>query len=274
MSIHAAQSIDRVHAISKEDFLNRYGFPGRPVVITGKAGGWRAYERWTFDFFRRRYGSLEVKVRRSGMLDAVRNVALGEYLDSFGSDPGPNPWYLAFWEFGRSCPELREDYEVPEYFTDNWVENVPMDYRPGEWRWLYIGPAGSRSDLHVDVANSSAWNVVISGAKDWLFYPPEQAPYLYDGCVDAYAPDLEECPLFSQASPLHAVTRPGEILFTPSGWWHQAYNLEPCIAVTENFCDETNFREVLAWLRANEMNYGAILNYLMEAREKASEAAR
>jgi hypothetical protein len=49
--------------------------------------------------------------------------------------------------------------------------------------------------------------------------------------------------------PMQCVQHPGEIIFVPSGWWHQVLNLDATGAVTENFANEHNVHAVLAEMR-------------------------
>ena len=41
----------------------------------------------------------------------------------------------------------------------------------------------------------------------------------------------------------------GEVLHVPSGWWHLVVNLEPSIAITQNFVPEPHLPNVLDFLR-------------------------
>ncbi|PCH91672.1 MAG: hypothetical protein COB85_08860, partial [Bacteroidetes bacterium] len=103
-----------------------------------------------------------------------------------------------------------------------------------------------------------------SGRKYWLFYPPEQTDFLYEGTVDGFDPDLDKYPYFAKTRPLLCIQNPGEIVFTPSGWYHQVRNEGACISFTENFINETNIREVKAYFeRTNMIVELGLLNQLV-----------
>lgn len=48
--------------------------------------------------------------------------------------------------------------------------------------------------------------------------------------------------------PLECTLRAGELLFVPRGWWHAALNLEPCVAVTQNFVSPVTLPHAAAFL--------------------------
>src|SRR5262249_20731005 len=182
---------------------------------------------------------------RSNDYGDTKGLALGEYVQYMLNTKEENPYYLRNWEFENVCPELMNDYEVPEYFK-SWHLRLPPEIRP-RCRWVYIGPANSGSGMHVDTHMTSAWNAVVSGKKYWLFYPPGEKG-VYNGAVDAFNPDLEKFPLFACAKPQLCIQNPGDIVFTPSGWWHQVINEQAGISITENFVNESNYRQVKEYL--------------------------
>lgn len=243
--------VDRVSNLSKEEFLQKYAIPGKPVVILDIMDNWKANTCWTPEFFKSKYGAIHVTtVKETKTTDDQCTMRLGEYIDYMESTKEENPYYLKAWYYHNDCPEISEDYKIPEYFK-SWHQQLPDDIRP-QMSWIFIGPANTGSRMHVDALMTSAWNAVISGRKRWFFYPPEDECYLYDGKVDAFHPDLTKYPLFAKARPLTCIQNPAEIVFTPSGWWHQVINEKNCIAVTENFVNETNYKMVRNYLEVLE----------------------
>jgi histone arginine demethylase JMJD6 len=240
--------VERINNPSKEEFLEKYGIPGKPVLLLGLMENWKAKTRWTMDFFKSMYGNVRVKVKQVNAPHEKYTVILDTYIEYIKNCDVNNPYYLRDWQFHKNCPEILEDYDIPEYFN-NWFQQLPPNSRPS-LSWIFMRPKKTGTKMHQDVMMTSAWNAIISGKKCWLMYPPEQGKYLYFGEVDAFNPDIEKYPLFKEATPLVCFQNPGEIVFTPSGWWHQVINEEACISLTENFVNSSNYKLVREYLDA------------------------
>lgn len=234
-----------------ETFHAEYGKRNVPVLIKNATKSWSAMSNWTFDYFSLKYPDTYVRVVRIDNSEA-KVMSVSQYFDYMVNTTEPNPYYLKDWTFEDDCPELMKDYEVPGYFN-NWLDYMDPADRP-KLRWLYIGPRNSGSAMHLDTMDTSAWNAVISGKKRWLFFPPECSDQVYNGTVDAFDPDFERFPALSRAKPIYVEQGPGDIVFTPTGYWHQVHNEQPGISITENFINETNFKQVEAYFIRENMN--------------------
>ncbi len=99
---------------------------------------------------------------------------------------GQDNRYLHDWSLSQNCPEcdILSEFWVPSYFSDDMLQrcdpigdhNLPYI---NSWPSLFIGGAGTRSDLHVDSFGSSFWMVLLEGQKHWRIYAPEATPLLY-----------------------------------------------------------------------------------------------
>lgn len=242
---------DIIENPTREEFLENYGFKSKPCVIRGLMDQWPAATKWTPEFFAQQYGEVLVSPRRGRQEGAYRTFTVAEYMEYLVTAQEPDPYYLRNWEIHLSHPELKDDYFVPDYF-ESWHDYMPDAYRP-KLSWFYIGPANSCSLMHLDPIDTSAWNAVISGKKHWLFFPPEDSDYLYEGLVDGFHPNLDKFPYYAKTHPIAVIQHPGEIVFTPSGWWHQVTNVEACVSITENFINETNLANVRLHLEKKNM---------------------
>ncbi|WP_208757691.1 cupin-like domain-containing protein [Priestia megaterium] len=239
------QKIDRRENLSYKEFITEYATPRKPVILSGNIKSWSAMDKWTPAYLQEKYGSAAVTIHHCTPGDRdIYETTLGEYIDYYLSQTDENaeedPWYCD-WSFVKNCPELLKYYENPVYFKENWTRFIPK-LRTNDLRWVFIGPKNTWTPLHCDFANTSAWNALLAGEKKWVFYSPEQTPYMYKGKVDAFNPNLKEFPEFSKSIPMYGTQRAGDIVYTPSGWWHQVRNETHTICVSENFIDKTNYK--------------------------------
>lgn len=210
--------VERRKNLSVEEFRTRYAIPGVPVLLEGLADDWPARSLWTFDFFRENYGGIDVTVYASERKTNPRIMKLASYLEYMESTEDELPDYLSRWCFPTIFPELAAQYRRPPHFPC-WTDQLPPEVRP-TWKWLYMGPPRSGSALHRDFMGTSAWNVLFEGEKEWRFYAPG--------------------PEAAEGEALCCVQRPGDIIFTPSHWWHEVRNTTCTLALTENFINDTN----------------------------------
>ena len=74
--------------------------------------------------------------------------------------------------------------------------------------------------------------------------PPNVLKEDFEGKFDPFIDVGEDFPAFSKNRPVVCVQEPGELVFVPSGWWHAVYNAESGISLTENFINDTNYKQV------------------------------
>jgi Cupin-like domain len=262
-------SVERRSNLSYEEFIREYAFAGKPVIITDLMKNWEASTKWTLDFFKSEYGSVKVEVMDVQLDDinrtSVTSMIMADYIDYMSASNRNQLLYLANFILDK-YPELYKNYEVPVYFPDL-LQKLPKELR-GKYglnlSWLFIGPKGASVGLHNDVLDTSAWLALISGRKRFVFFTPDQEDFLYDGKVNVFNPDLEKFPLYAKAKPVEVILEPGEVIYTPSKWWHQVENLEDSIAVTHNAIDQWNSELVFqAAINANPVK-GYLLPFLLE----------
>jgi hypothetical protein len=95
-------------------------------------------------------------------------------------------------------------YAVPPPLDDDWLnewwdaaDTDDTDEKEGkgkgkgrrrdDYRFLYLGPAGSRTPLHHDVLCSYSWSANLAGRKRWRLFHPCHTPRLFLRPPDAAA---------------------------------------------------------------------------------------
>ncbi|XP_022738470.1 jmjC domain-containing protein 4 isoform X2 [Durio zibethinus] len=269
--------------LSYTEFAERYLAQNQPVVLTGLMDDWKASKEWVFThgqpnlyFFSTHFSKSKVQVADCGtrafsdqkrlemsVLEFVNHWLLQGSGDNFDGN-GQSVLYLKDWHFVKEYPEYQA-YRTPPFFTDDWLNLYLDNYRMhddpdscqenndlccSDYRFVYMGAKGSWTPLHADVFRSYSWSANVCGKKKWLLLPPLQCNLLFDrnmkSSVYNIFDDISETkfPGFKKAIWLECIQEQNEIIFVPSGWYHQVHNLEDTISINHNWFNAYN----LSWV--------------------------
>lgn len=236
-----ATAIPRVRGLSSEDFLDSYYAPGRPVVIERAMDGWPALKRWTPDYLRRKIGNAPVEYQGGREANpeyeidgySHKQVApFGDYLDRIAAGSGNDAYITANNSAANQAalaPLERDLGYLDKYLTR-------------AHGMIWIGPAGTFTPLHFDLTNNLI--AQIAGRKTVIMLPPSESARLHHHRhVFSAVRDLEDearLALYPSAREARRFTvdlGPGDILYSPIGWWHQVRSHEFSVTMTY-----TNFR--------------------------------
>lgn len=228
--------VETCEQLDKNSFITRFAKPNIPFLYKNGVKDTVAMQKWDWAFFSEQYGDRTIIVYRTGNRNQYQKMLFKDYIDYILTTHDADPFYLLDWFVDKNCPEVCADYSVPAYF-DSWVDLfMPIS----KFLAFYIGPKNSASPLHIDILSTSAWNAVFKGQKLWVFYPPNQSEFVYNGKVNPFKPDYNKYPLYKMAKGIVAIQNAGDLIFTPSNWWHCVYNMEHTISLTDNFINGSN----------------------------------
>ncbi|SRR6266446_327427 len=240
----AHTGIERRQHLSPESFYRNYYYANRPVVVHGWMQTWPAMERWSPEYLKENYGSVEIEItqNRSQDVDYEFNVdshkaktTLGEFVDRVLSGGRTNDYYLVAQNFAI------EDTRLSEIATD--LGSIPGVIDSNSQRRsdvsIWFGPGGTITPLHHDGTNVLFGQIY--GRKRFLMIPAFELPYVYNNRwlfskIDPNNPDYDAFPLLRKADIMEVVLNPGDTLFIPVGWWHWVEALDVSISVNfQNF---------------------------------------
>ncbi len=253
---------------------------GQPLVLTDAMAGWPALERWSFAYFRERYGDdellanapmflepdlglepVQVRMRLADYIDYVRDPRQpprGEFTcgDQSTLTRQRLPLYAPVYRVLDLHPELAADVGASSlYCVDDLLARLPaavrgfLDHVGSPVHYLFFGPPGSVAFLHTDYWSSHAYLAQLAGRKLALLFPPGDVAHLYEGTLrNPLAVDPERFPRFAQSSPHVTVLEPGTTLFVPAGWWHFVLGLTPSLTYSYNFFTRHNMEAYFSGL--------------------------
>ena len=245
-----AETVERVGALSADEFFTRYYATNTPVVLTDVVTRWRAHGLWTPAYFKEHFGDVEVLAAfgREGDPDYDMNtpahsrpVRLGDFVDAVLAAGESNDLYLVANNRNMDRPALQRLYD------DVTVDARVLD--PARYRGsvaLWIGPGGTVTPMHHDTSNILFAQVY--GEKRFKLVAPWETSLFHTlrGVYNRIDPERDE----GATALVKTVTlAPGEMLFIPVGWWHHVRALS--LSINLAF---TNFTRANAfdWFRPAE----------------------
>lgn len=230
--------------ISPIEFRQRFLWANQPCLIQTVpyhfdrvAEAWRCKDnRIHREWFRETLGeSHEVPVRlqpsseteldSSGRAMECQTVSMtvGDWICELENNPDEQH-YLKDWHLQKHLESNNKDseplYFVPPHFETDLLNAFLLQCTQGDYRFVYWGPAGSRTDLHSDVMNSFSWSYNVQGVKEWTFH-------------------------VAKDETVKVRQKTGECVFVPAGLKHSVVNLEETLSINHNWVTTANIDLVL-----------------------------
>ncbi|GBM26022.1 JmjC domain-containing protein 4 [Araneus ventricosus] len=248
-------SIDRISDVSYEYFFINYLKANKPCLISSSVTmNWKSRLEWVsadgqpdFKFLERNFGSAIVPISdcdsREYNSQCKEDMLFKDYLNYWqalkhDTKDESRCLYLKDWHFQRLFPNYQA-YKTPKYFTSDWL-NEYCETQKDDFKFVYMGPKGTWTPLHADVYGSYSWSANVCGRKRWLLFPPGQEEFLKDDKKELRY-FLTDSDLFNyNVAYFDIIQEPGEIIFVPSGWYHQVWNMEDTISINHNWFNSCN----------------------------------
>lgn len=240
-------AIDVVDEISKEDFINHYQKPLKPLVIRNFSKSWTAKINWSYSNLKKVAGDERVKLYGKWLdndptaieMPPAKEMAFGDYLEMLSSGEVSDLRIFLFNLF-KLKPELLSDFSFPDV-TDGWLKDFP---------YLFFGCAGSDVRLHYDIDLSHVFITQFWGTKRITLFDQNQTRFLYKlpftthSAVDFSNIDYSKYPALRFAQGYQHELKHGETLFMPSGIWHYIEYLDGSFSLSLRALSESNLYRI------------------------------
>lgn len=266
-----------VEKLTYDDFFLDYMVKNVPVVIRGATENWKCRQEWVdangqpnLPFLREKFGNGQAFVHRKDMQtgqDQVEWCRFDAFLDHWESDE-KDPWYWKDWHFVAEFSEYGA-YQCPVYFEDDWLNHYydvtrrhsttrSERMKTSDYRFVYMGKKGTKTNLHTDVAKSYSWSANVCGQKKWLLLPPQYAGFLQDRYGQGTASTFDEDPTLypnigsAWNKALRVYQEAGDIIFVPSGWYHSVENTKDTVSINHNWFNAVNLHWIASHVNLEE----------------------
>ena len=217
------QDIPRVKNITKQEFLDHYFKPQKPVVIERCIEDWPAFTKWNLEYMKEVAGDKTVPLYddrpvhyKDGFNQAHATMKMRDYVDLLQSEP--TKYRIFLWNILKEVPQLQKDFSFPD-FGLKFMKGLPM---------LFFGGRDSHTFMHYDIDFANIFHFHFEGTKQCILFNQDQNKYLYQiphslivrEDIDFSNPDFNKWPALQHAKGYTTELNHGEVLYMPEGYWH------------------------------------------------------
>ncbi|WP_338356163.1 cupin-like domain-containing protein [Yeosuana marina] len=269
--------IPRVNNLSKENFVENYLKPHEPVIVEDVMSDWDMY-RFQPESLKKEFGNRLVQVYND-LFDFQHVKTLKDYLEeAFHQLPTRTDcssytrWYTKYKEMNFFWSDdvfeaLKRSWGNPYFLpVDKFIipfhngESMHSHESPFPYKGLFISGRGARTRLHRDPFYSNAILCQFYGQKEIILFDPEQKEFLMrqDGTfIDPNNVPHQFYNQYSQAEyTFKTILNPGEVIFIPSGWFHDVTSITDSVSITWNFVHHYELRSFYNYLKDNPNDPG------------------
>ncbi|WP_324025044.1 cupin-like domain-containing protein [Maribacter sp. BPC-D8] len=215
--------IPRVKHITKDNFINDYFKPQKPVVLEQAIEDWPAYNKWNLDYIKEVAGDITVPLyddrpvqHKDGFNEPHAKMKMAAYVDLLKKEP--TKYRIFLWNILKEVPALQKDYKFPD-FGLRLLKGVPM---------MFFGGRDSYTFMHYDIDFANIFHFHFNGEKEVVLFPQSETEKLYKvphslithESIDFSNPDYDKWPALKKANGFKTTLSHGEVLYMPEGYWH------------------------------------------------------
>jgi len=264
---------DRVSNLTKEEFIENYLIPNKPVIITDAMDNWDI-SKFQPSGLKENYGDMLVQVYND-LFELQTIKTLEQYFDDNFDKPDNEErskeyvrWYTKLKEvdffWGDEIFEKLKPHWTHPYFLPD--DSIAIPYCNGggkklrstdsrfPYRGLFVSGKGARTRLHRDPFNSNAILCQFYGEKEVYLFGPEETENVMNGTefVDVYNPNYDKFPNYNKdAYKYKDVLKPGEVIFLCAGWFHDVTSISDSISITWNFVHSLELDNFYSFLKSH-----------------------
>jgi Cupin-like domain len=227
--------IDVIDFLGKNDFVDKYFYPQKPIVIKGLTQYEIAGKKWSLKYFKETMGDVEVgvfdnnnkKSATSAHTTPDLKMKLSDFISTLESNP-KNDLRIFLFDFYKHNPILRREFPCPKIFKGV-LDKIG---------YLFFGGKDTTVRMHYDIDMSNVLLTHFGGRKKVVLFGPEYTDMLYCLPLNTYSLvnldniDYEKYPALAHVKGYECVLEHGDSIFMPSGYWHFITYLDNSFSVS------------------------------------------